>query len=130
VSLGEIRNCDYIILLCKDLGEARRFYRDVLGFALERDGERWVTFRVGSTLLTLRPRGPWIAWDDGPAAPGVAAVQLAFRVPPSAVDGCHAELVAKGVAIVHGPVDLPGPRHRAVFFRDPDDNVVEIYAEY
>ncbi|MFC7641796.1 VOC family protein [Streptosporangium lutulentum] len=70
------------------------------------------------------------AWNDGPSASGAAAVQLAFRVPPPAVDACHAELVAKGVTIVREPTDLPGWRHRTLFFRDPEDNVIEIYAEY
>ena len=63
-------------------------------------------------------------------APGAAAVQFAFRVPLSAVDACHAELLAKGVPIVRPPADLPSWRHRTLFFRDPEDNVVEIYAEY
>ena len=89
-----------------------------------------MSFRVGATLLTLRPRGPARPWDDGPAAPGSAAVQLAFRVPPPAVDACHDELVAKGVEIVRAPTDLPDWRHRTVFFRDPEHNLVEIYAEY
>jgi len=57
-------------------------------------------------------------------------VQLAFRVPPNAVEVCHAELVAAGVPIVRGPTDIPSLRHRTLFFRDPEENVVEIYAEY
>ena len=130
MSIKDIRNVDYIILLCKNMKETRIFYRDVMGFPLEVDSANWVSFRVGSTLLTLRPRGPSLAWDDGPAAPGSAAVQLAFRVPPPAVDACHAELLAKGVPIVRAPTDLPDWRHRTLFFRDPEDNVVEIYAEY
>ena len=69
---------------------------------------------MGAALLTLRPRGQGLAWDDGPSVPGSAAVQLAFRVPPSAVDACHAELVAKGVTIVRGPADLPQWRHRTL----------------
>jgi glyoxylase I family protein len=69
-------------------------------------------------------------WDDGPLAPGTAAVQLAFRVPPAALDACHAELVAKGVSILRAPTDLPSWRHRTLFFRDPEDNLIEIYAEY
>ncbi len=130
MSLKDIHNTDYIILLCERLEETRRFYKDVMGFALEQDSDNWVCFRVGATLLTLRPRGPWAAWDDGPAAPGSAAVQLAFRVPPPAVDICHAELVGKGVPIVREPTDIPDWRHRTLFFRDPEDNVIEIYAEY
>jgi glyoxylase I family protein len=130
VSIKDIRNFDYVVLLCRDMKQTRSFYKDVMGFPLEFDSDRWVSFRVGATLLTLRPRGPAPAWDDGPAAPGSAAVQLAFRVPPPAVDACHAELVAKGVPIVRAPTDLPDWRHRTLFFRDPEDNVIEIYAEY
>lgn len=61
---------------------------------------------------------------------GSAAVQLAFRVPLEAVDLCHAELVAKGVLTLREPTDLAKWRHRTLFFRDPEDNIIEIYAEY
>jgi len=95
MSLKDIHNFDYVILLCRNMRETRLFYRDVMGFPLERDSENWVSFRMGSTLLTLRPRGRTQAWGDGPAAPGSAAVQLAFRVPPPAVDACHADWLRK-----------------------------------
>ena len=130
MSLKDIRNFDYVVLLCRNLEQTRAFYKDVMGFPLKHDSDSWVSFGVGSTLLTLRPRGPGPAWDDGPAEPGSAAVQLAFRVSPPAVDTCHAELVAKGVPILREPTDLPAWRHRTLFFRDPEDNVIEIYAEY
>jgi glyoxylase I family protein len=130
MSMKKIRNFDYTILLCKKMNETRAFYKDVMGFPVDLDLENWVSFRVGATLLTLRPRGQGPAWDDGASVPGSAAIQLAFRVPPPAVDACHAELVAKGVTIVRGPADLPEWRHRTLFFRDPEDNVIEIYAEY
>jgi glyoxylase I family protein len=130
MSLREIRNFDYAILLCRNMKETRRFYKDVMGFPLEHDRESWVSFRVGATLLTLRPRGRSPGGEDGPAPAGSAAVQLAFRVPPPAVDACHAELVARGVPIMRPPTDLPDWRHRTLFFRDPEDNVIEIYAEY
>ena len=110
--------------------ETRAFYKDVMGFPIELDLENWVSFRMGATLLTLRPRGQGPAWNDGPSVSRTACLQLAFRVPPPAVDACHAELVAKGVTIVREPTDLPEWRHRTLFFRDPEDNVIEIYAEY
>ena len=130
MSIREIRNLDYTILLCKKLRETRAFYKDVMGFPIEHDLENWVSFRIGATLLALRRRGPCLAWDDGPAVAGSAAIQLAFRVPPPAVDACHVELVAKGVPIIREPADLPNWRHRTLFFRDPENNVIEIYAEY
>ena len=130
MSLGEIHNLDHTVVLCRRMAETRAFYEDVMGFPVETDLDTWVSFRVGATLLTLRPRGRGPAWEDGPSAAGSANVQLAFRVPPPAVDACHAELVAKGVPILRGPTDLPDWRHRTLFFRDPEDNVIEIYAEY
>lgn len=130
MGLGGISNFDYAVPLCSRLEETRAFYRDTMGFPVEDERPNWVSFRVGATLLTLRPRGSLAFCDDGEAVPGSASVQLAFRVPPPAVDACHAELAAKGVPILRGPTDLPDWRHRALFFRDPEGNVVEIYAEY
>jgi lactoylglutathione lyase len=128
--LGNIANLDYTILLCSKLKETRAFYQHVMGFPIESDRPNWVSFRIGATLLTLRPRGGMAGAQDGAALDGSAAVQLAFRVAPPAIDTCHAELVAKGVPIIRPPTDLPDWRHRTLFFRDPEGNVIEIYAEY
>ncbi|MDF1791032.1 MAG: VOC family protein [Thalassobaculaceae bacterium] len=130
MSLKDIHNLDYTVLLCTDMAATRRFYEEVMGFAVETDTPSWVSFRVGGTLLTLRPRDGMPIWQDGPVAEGAASVQLAFRVPPPAVDACYRELVDQGVAIVREPTDLPSWRHRTLFFRDPENNVIEIYAEY
>ncbi len=130
MSLGGIGNLDYTVILCSRMAETRAFYRDIMQFPIEVDLENWVSFRVGAVLLALRLRGVWGVCDDGKALPGSAAVQLAFRVAPPAVDACHAELVAKGVPILREPTDLPNWRHRTLFFRDPEDNIIEIYAEY
>jgi glyoxylase I family protein len=127
--LGQIGNCDHVVLLCRDLGAMRRFYAETMRFALRIDTAAWVSFGVGATLLSLRPRGRSRAGEDGPAAPGAACVHLAFRVPPGALDACHDELVAKDVAIASPPAEIPSWRHRALFFHDPEGNVVEIYAE-
>jgi glyoxylase I family protein len=129
VTLAPITNLDYVILLCSRLAETRAFYLETLRFPLEMDRPQWVSFRVGSGLLTLRPRGPSLAGDDGPAIAGSAAVQLAFRVPPPAIDDWHAALIAKGVPILSPPKELPAWRHRTLFFRDPEGNVIELYAE-
>ncbi len=131
MSLGEIDTLDYTVLLCSRIDETRAFYRDTMGFAVETDRPNWISFRVGVTLLTLRPRGRWSVCDDGPWTPGAASLQLAFRVPhPDAVDRCHADLIAKGVPILRGPTDLPDWRHRTLFFSDPEKNILEIYAEF
>jgi len=56
-------------------------------------------------------------------------VQLAFRVPYEAVDVCAAELTAAGIPLLSPPTDQPW-RHRTLFFRDPDGNLMEIYADF
>jgi len=62
MSLGDIRKLDCTILLCSQMEQTKAFYRDVMVFPLAHDSERWASFQVGSALLTLRPRGPWLAW--------------------------------------------------------------------
>ena len=129
MAIGTIGNLDYVILLCQHMAKTRAFYLDVMQFPLEMDRPGWVSFRVGSGLLTLRPRGRSLAGHDGPAVDRSACIQLAFRVPPPAVEQCHQELIAKGVEILSPPTDLPDWRHRTLFFRDPEGNLIEIYAE-
>ncbi len=130
MSLDQIRNLDYTVLLCNHMAESIAFYRDVLKLPIETERENWVSFRLGASLLTLRPRCAWSVCDDGESLPGSASLQLAFRVPPPAVDACYEELIAQGVSILRPPTDLPDWRHRTLFFRDPEDNILEIYAEY
>ena len=57
-------------------------------------------------------------------------MQLAFRVSPRGIGSCRTELVDAGVPIVRDLTDLPRARHRTLFFRDPEGNLIEIYAEY
>ena len=60
---------------------------------------------------------------------GGACRGIAFRVAPHLIDSCYATLQSKGVTILSPPRDIPSWHHRALFFRDPEDNVIEIYAE-
>ncbi len=124
--LQAIRHLDYVILLCEDLSRMKAFYHQTLEFPLYSDSEYWVELRVGSVLLTLRERGRSY---DGPAAPSNSAgVQLAFRVAPQEVQSCYEELKAKHVEILQAPRDESW-NHRTLFFKDPEGNILEIYAD-
>lgn len=130
MDLNAIRTLDHTVLLCTDLDATKAFYRDILRLPIEVDRERWVSFRVGGTLLTIRPRCAWDVCDDGPIPSGSTPVQLGFRVPPPAIDHWHAILAEHDVEILRPPTELPVWRHRTLFFRDPEHNIVELYAEY
>jgi len=67
-------------------------------------------------------------FNDTPPEQGVLSLQLAFRVPPQAVAECAAALEAKGIRLISPLTDHPFG-HRTIFFRDPDGNVLEIFAE-
>lgn len=125
--LSQIRQIDYTVIFARDLEAMRRFYEQIMEFPLLRVlSERWIEYRVGATTLALTVPGG--RFDDPPPAQGALSLQLAFRVPPQAVAECAAALEAKGVALVSPLTDHPWG-HRTIFFRDPDGNVLEIYAE-
>jgi catechol-2,3-dioxygenase len=120
-----LHSLDYVILLCDDLALMKFFYHETLGFPIERDWGEWIEMRVGAVLLTLRRRGRSY---DGPRTYGSAGVQLAFRVPPAEVDTWHAVLLQKEVQILEPPRDKDYGQ-RTLFFKDPEGNILEIYAE-
>lgn len=130
--LKSIRNLDYVVLLCNDLPRMKNFYHEIMGFPIYLETPSWIELRLGSTLLTLSRRArPFV----GPPLPeGSAAVQLAFRVAPADVQSCYEELKAKGVEIVQTPQIIDSSvwrywKHRTLFFKDPEGNLLEIYAD-
>lgn len=122
-----IRSLDYTVIFARQMAEMRAFYGTTMGFPLHKElSPRWVEYRIGSSILALTERGG--RFDD-PAPPiGALSLQLAFRVAPHEVDLCAATLAERGVTIVSPPTDQAFG-HRTLFFRDPDGNVLEIYAE-
>jgi lactoylglutathione lyase len=126
-ALSQIRQIDYTVIFARDMPAMRHFYETVMEFPLLRTlSERWIEYRVGANTLALTTHGG--RFDDPPPPQGVLSLQLAFRVPPQAVADCAAALGAKGVALVSPLTDHPWG-HRTIFFRDPDGNVLEIFAE-
>ena len=122
-----IRAIDYTVIFVRDMAAMRRFYEDVLGFPMIRElSPRWLEYRVGANTLALAM--PSLTGDDPPTPKGSASLQLAFKVSPSEVDQCADDLAKQGVKIVSPPTDRPFG-HRTLFFRDPDGNLLEIYAE-
>ena len=122
-----IRSIDYTVIFARQMSKMREFYGSTMGFPLLRElSPKWVEYRVGSNILALAE--PGTRFDDPLPPVGVMSLQLAFRVAPQEVDACAATLEERGVAIVSPPTDQPFG-HRTLFFRDPDGNVLEIYAD-
>ena len=118
---------DYTVIFVRDMAAMRRFYEGVLGFPLLRElSPGWIEYRLGENTLALAR--PSRTAGDAPTPQGSAALQLAFKVSAPEVDQCADELVRHGVNLLSPPTDQPFG-HRTLFFRDPDGNLLEVYAE-
>ena len=122
-----IRAIDYTVIFVRDMAAMRRFYEDILGFPLVRElSPRWIEYRVGDNTLALARPSRTAA--DLPTPNGSASLQLAFKVSAPEVDQCADELVRQGVNLLSPPTDQVFG-HRTLFFRDPDGNLLEVFAD-
>jgi len=122
-----IRAIDYTVIFVRDMAAMRRFYEDVLALSLLRElSPNWIEYGLGSNTLALARPSRTAA--DAPTPAGSASLQLAFKVAAAEVDACADELVRQGVVLLSSPTNQPFG-HRTLFFRDPDGNLLEVYAE-
>ena len=125
--LGQIKQIDYTVIFVRDMEAMRRFYGTVMEFPPHRTlSDKWIEYRIGANTLALAARGG--LFNDPPPPQGALSLQLAFRVAPDLVAQCASALEGKGVRLTHPLTDYPFG-HRTIFFRDPDGNVIEIFAE-
>jgi len=117
---------DLVVVVCRDIERMKVFYRDVMRFAVSAEEAEWVEFCLDETRLALRPFGR--EYDRLPAQGNVSTLQLAFRVGRDDVDRCHEHLMRLGAEIVEAPMDQSWG-HRTLFVRDPEGNLIEIFAE-
>lgn len=118
-----------ITLFVDDLAAAKTFYADVFELPVYFEDDESAVFRFGNTLINLlvssaAPEliGPAIVASQA----GGNRFQLTLKVDD--VDAVCAELRAKGVPLLNGPVDRPwGPRTAS--FQDPAGHIWELAAE-
>src|SRR5262245_35738889 len=122
-----IRAIDYTVIFARDMAAMRHFYEDILGLPLLRElSPSWIEYRVGDNTLALARPSRTAA--DVPTPNGSASLQLAFKVSAPEVDQCADELVRRGVKLLSPPTDQAFG-HRTLFFRDPDGNLLEVFAD-
>lgn len=127
VGFSAVRSLDYVFILCDDVDKMKHFYRELFQFQIEEEAPgRMVVFRLGTLFLGLRSRGRQY---DGPKIPNEsAAIQLSFRVPPADVDIAYETLKARDIDVIEAPTNQDWP-HRTLYFRDPENNVLEVFAD-
>ena len=118
-----------ITLGVRDLGRARRFYADGLGWPIRQEDDNWVCFDMngGSCSLALYPRRE-LADDAGvPDDEGTfAGITLAYVVrSDDRVDGVLAEAERIGGTIVKSPRRASWGGYSG-YFADPDGYLWEV----
>jgi catechol 2,3-dioxygenase-like lactoylglutathione lyase family enzyme len=115
-----------ITLFVESLDAAKQFYRTTFGLPIVFEDPNSAVFRIGGTMINLLQ----IEAADELVAPARVASRDAgsrhvFTIEVADVDAMCAELAARGVTLLNGPMDRPWGI-RTASFADPAGNIWEI----
>jgi catechol 2,3-dioxygenase-like lactoylglutathione lyase family enzyme len=115
-----------ITLFAEDLPAAKAFYQRVFGLPVHFEGDTSVVFQMGTTLINLLEIGQADELiTPAQAADSTAGVRAVYTLQVDDVDAWCAELSARGVSLLNGPMDRPWGI-RTASFQDPMGTVWEI----
>jgi catechol 2,3-dioxygenase-like lactoylglutathione lyase family enzyme len=123
-----IDRIDHVVLTVRDINETCQFYTRVLGMRLEKFGEGRTALCFGKQKFNLHQAGAEFEPKALHPMPGAIDLCLIASMPlPKVIQ--HLEQC--GVAIEQGPVPKTGATGpiQSIYFRDPDQNLIEI-SEY
>jgi catechol 2,3-dioxygenase-like lactoylglutathione lyase family enzyme len=115
-----------ITLFAEDLEVAKQFYRDVFGLPVAYEDANSAVFDFGNTIINLLTATAAVGLIEPAAvASPDAGSRLQFTIQVDDVDAKCAELTARGVELLNGPMDRPWGIRTAAF-RDPGGHIWEI----
>lgn len=115
-----------ITLFTENLAASKAFYADVFGLKQVFEDDVSVAFDFNGTIINVLAV-PAAAELVAPATVGVSGggPRQVFSIEVDDVDAVVAELAARGVTLLNGPLDRPW-RLRTASFADPGGHVWEI----
>jgi catechol 2,3-dioxygenase-like lactoylglutathione lyase family enzyme len=115
-----------ITLFVEELPLATRFYGQVFGLPIVFEDEHSAVFQIGETLINLLhiSQAPGLVEPAQVAAPESGA-RMIFTLHVDDVDQMCADLQARGVTLINGPLDRPWGV-RTASFADPAGHIWEI----
>ena len=120
----ELEGVDHVALSVRDLGEAKKWYMDVLGLEHRYSG-MWngvpVFIGKGTTSLALFPAKPGTAGSSS-STEEVKLLHLAFRATRKNFLGAQKELERRGIQFKFQDHEIS----HSIYFRDPDGHHLEI----
>ena len=115
-----------ITLFVEDLPVAKEFYLRVFGLPVDYEDANSAVFRFGDTLINLlqTTAAPELV-APAQVARREAGHRFVFTIKVDDVDAKCAELTARGVELLNGPMDRPWGV-RTASFTDPGGHIWEI----
>ena len=115
-----------ITLFVEDLPAAKQFYLETFGLPVYYEDDNSAVFKFGNTLINLLK----LTEADELIAPAKVAAREAgsrvvFTIEVENVDALCADLTARGVVLLNGPMDRPWGI-RTASFSDPGGHIWEI----
>lgn len=125
-------NFNTIGLFTTDNNKMVKFYRDVMGFTTDWNGDDPnVTMQLGNMWLIMFPRTAFeqMTHREYSYSQGLnGTVELAFHVPTfKDVDEEYARVIASGAKSVFSPQTMPWGQ-RTCYIADPEGNLIEIHS--
>lgn len=115
-----------ITLFVEDLSAAKLFYQAIFGLPVYYEDDASAVFQFNNTLINLleATAAPELI-EPARVASREAGHRFVFTIPVNDVDTMCAQLVARGVKLLNGPMDRPWGI-RTASFMDPGGHIWEI----
>ena len=115
-----------ITLFVDDLEAAKQFYRKVFGLPVAFEDDNSTVFKFGNTLINLlKTTAAGELIEPAKVASRETGSRFVFPIEVDDVDAMCAELAARGVELLNGPMDRPWGVRTASFI-DPGGHIWEI----
>ena len=115
-----------ITLFVEDLAAAKDFYREVFGLPLHYEDPNSAVFVFGPTMVNLlaSTAAPGLV-EPATVAPAGSGARCVLTITVDDVDAVCAQVTARGVELINGPMDRPWGI-RTASFADPGGHIWEI----
>jgi catechol 2,3-dioxygenase-like lactoylglutathione lyase family enzyme len=124
----QISKLDHLVLTVKDIEKTTSFYVSVMGMKKKVFGNGRVSLKYGYQKINLHESGKEFEPKANKPTPGSADLCFITQTP---LNDAIAHVKRCGVEIIEGPVERTGANGpiRSFYFRDPDDNLIEVANE-